>query len=99
MTTSPGFFQMIPDKIHGITIAHQLLCERRLRVEDRGEGIKTMKEAEARGLELARNWVDKKCLEVWKYSCRLLVLSSILLVRTLISPRLPGWPFEGQPGQ
>jgi hypothetical protein len=29
-----------------------------------GKIFKTMKEAEAHGLELARDWVDKKCSEV-----------------------------------
>ena len=33
-----------------------------VRVE--GKIFKTMKEAEAHGLELAREWVDRKCLEV-----------------------------------
>jgi hypothetical protein len=28
-----------------------------------GKIFKTMKEAEAQGLELAREWVDRKCLE------------------------------------
>jgi hypothetical protein len=56
-----------------------------------------MKEAEAHGLELAREsgWIK----DVWNYSCGSSRPYVDLFDSHLIFPRLPGWPIEGQPGQ